>query len=70
MEFVKKCKIKGTLKDEWLERFEQNKKDIEILQTKAIKIDNDIDKMVYGLYKLSDIEITMIDEVSKKIETE
>ena len=69
-DFVKKCKIKGSIKDEWLERFEQNKKDIKILQTKAIKIDNDIDKMVYGLYKLSDIEITMIDEVSKKIETE
>jgi len=61
-DFVKKCKIKGSIKDEWLERFEQNKKDIKILQTKAIKIDNDIDNMVYSLYELTEDEIEMINK--------
>jgi len=60
---LKKNKITLALKqqDEWEEYFDQNKADIQALQTEIDRIDVEIDRMVYALYGLTDEEIQIVE---------
>jgi len=64
---LKKQKIKLSLKlqDEWEDYFSSYKKEINKLQFKINKTDNEIDQMVYELYGLTDEEIKIVEESSK-----
>jgi len=64
---LKKQKIKLFLKqqDEWEDYFNSYKKEINELQFQINKTDNEIDRMVYELYGLTDDEIKIVEEFSK-----
>ncbi len=60
---LKKKKIKLTFKeqDEWEDYFESYKTEINNLQIQINQTDNEIDKLVYELYELTDKEIKIIE---------
>ncbi|MDP8200629.1 MAG: hypothetical protein P9M11_00640, partial [Candidatus Tenebribacter burtonii] len=64
---LKKQKIKLSLKqqDEWEDYFSSYKKEINELQFQINKTDNEIDRMVYELYGLTEDEIKIVEESSK-----
>jgi len=53
--------ITGTLKEDWLERLEEKQAEIKKLQLTLTRTDNEIDKMVYALYGLSEEEIGVVE---------
>ena len=62
---LKKQKIKLSLvqQDEWEEYFNAYKSEINQLQIEIEKTDKEIDQMVYQLYKLTDEEIAIVENV-------
>ncbi len=64
---LKKKKIQLTFKkqDEWEEYFDSYKTEINELQSQINQTDNEIDKMVYELYELTDEEINIIENSLK-----
>ena len=50
-------------KNEWIELFENDSKIVLDLQSQINTVDNEIDKMVYELYGLSDEEIKIVEEI-------
>ena len=64
---LNKQKIKLTFKqqDEWEDYFNAYKKEINELQFEINKTDNEIDRMVFELYGLTDEEIEIVEESSK-----
>ena len=61
---LKKQKVVLSLKqqDEWQDYFDSYKTEINQLQNTIQQTDNEIDKMVYELYGLSDEEIKIVEE--------
>ena len=61
---LKKQKIALTLKqqDEWEEYFSDYKTECNSLSAKISETDKEIDRMVYGLYGLSEEEIEIIEK--------
>ena len=60
---LEKQKIKLSLPEqvEWLEYFNQQKQKVVTIMALIEKTDNEIDKMVYELYELTDEEIKILD---------
>jgi len=65
---LKKQKIKLSLtqQDEWENYFDAYKKEINELQTQISQTDNEIDKMVYELYELTEEEILIVENSVKQ----
>ncbi|MCP5103162.1 MAG: hypothetical protein GY950_07280 [bacterium] len=65
---LEKQKIKLPLQEqaEWLQYFNEQKQKAMIIQSSIAKTDNEIDKMVYELYELTDEEIKIVELASKK----
>ncbi|MBU0977415.1 MAG: hypothetical protein KKD18_03295, partial [Nanoarchaeota archaeon] len=63
-EFVKQLKIKlnFTKKEELMEYFEKNKKEVKELAEKIEKTDEEINEMVYKLYGITDKEKSIIED--------
>lgn len=63
---LKKKKVTLSLKeqDEWEEYFESYRNELLEIQAKIDKTDREIDKMVYGLYGLSEEEIKVVEQLS------
>jgi tRNA1(Val) A37 N6-methylase TrmN6 len=61
---LEKQKIKLSLQEqsEWLEYFNKQKEDAANIQFSITKTDNDIDRMVYELYELTDEEIKIVEQ--------
>jgi len=55
-----RIEIPAKKQKEWLEFFNENKKTINELQSQISKTDNEIDNLVYNLYKLSKDEIDLV----------
>ncbi|MBN2092637.1 hypothetical protein JW964_23655, partial [candidate division KSB1 bacterium] len=64
---LKKIKINLSLSEQvaWKEFFNKSAKEIKILQTEISKINNEIDKMVYELYGLTQEEIHIVENAVK-----
>jgi hypothetical protein len=48
---------------EWMELFEDYKKQAQTLKYEIDKTDKEIDKMVYELYGLNDVEINVVEAI-------
>ncbi len=61
---LKKQKIKLSLtqQDEWEDYFDTYKQEINQVQTQISQTDKEIDKMVYELYELTEVEINIVEE--------
>jgi hypothetical protein len=61
---LKKNNIVNSLLEEsdWLKHFNEQKSLIENLKIQIEKTENEIDKIVYGLYNLADEEIKIVEE--------
>ncbi len=71
-EYAKKAKIsiknkkdKSNLSNDWREYFEDERTEINELQSKINQTDKEIDKMVYELYELTDEEIEIVENSVK-----
>jgi hypothetical protein len=53
--------LKGEQKEDWYERFNRLKSEIQNLKTQIDKIDKEIDQMVYELYGLTAEEIQIVE---------
>jgi len=58
------CKTKLTLKqqDEWEDYFKSYKKDLIQFKTQSDKLNDEINQLVYKIYRLSDDEISIVEE--------
>jgi hypothetical protein len=67
LSFTKKQKIKLSLvqQDEWEEYFNAYKTEINNLQSQISATENEIDKMVYELYGLTNKEIAIVEDSMK-----
>ncbi len=58
----KKIKLSLIHQDEWVEYFNSYKTEINNLQTEISQTDNEIDKLVYNLYELTNEEISTVEK--------
>jgi type I restriction-modification system DNA methylase subunit len=67
---LKKKKVTLTLKeqDEWEEYFENYQKELLEIKAEIEKTDNEIDDMVYELYGLNDVEISIVNEGKNNVQ--
>ena len=58
----KKTSFTGKQKDDWFDRFNRMSKKVKVLNEKIQKTDDEIDKMVYKLYGITDKEKEIIEK--------